>query len=114
MSGSKPYRILQVGMSDNYGGTEATVYSIYNELDHSQIQFDFLNVYGHAIAKQTELESKGAHIYDLLLKRREGYFKYIQGIKKFYREHEKPSFAGQVSSNGKALANWPAILNLLL
>ena len=83
----KPIRVLQVGMSDNYGGTEAIVYGIYEHLDHSQIQFDFLNVYGHPIAKQAELEAQGAHVYDLLLKRREGYFKYIHGIKAFYKAH---------------------------
>jgi len=83
----KPIRVLQVGMSDNYGGTEAVVYGVYNHLDHSKIQFDFLNVYGHPIAKQEELVASGAHIYDLLLKRREGYFKYIRGIKDFYKHH---------------------------
>ena len=83
----KPIRVLQVGMSDNYGGTEAVVYGIYENLDHSQIQFDFLNVYGHPIAKQAELEAQGAHVYDLLLKRRGGYFKYTRGIKTFFRQH---------------------------
>jgi glycosyltransferase involved in cell wall biosynthesis len=83
----KPIRVLQVGMSDNYGGTEATIYGIYNHLDHSKIQFDFLNVYGHPIAKQKELEAQGAHIYDLFLKRREGYQKYVNGIKTFYQQH---------------------------
>jgi glycosyltransferase involved in cell wall biosynthesis len=83
----KPIRVLQVGMSDNYGGTEATIYGIYNHLDHLKIQFDFLNVYGHPIAKQKELEAQGAHVYDLLLKRREGFRKYVNGIKAFYQQH---------------------------
>jgi len=83
----KPIRVLQVGMSDNYGGTEATIYGIYNHLDHSKIQFDFLNVYGHPIARQSELEASGAHVYDLLLKRREGYQTYVRGIKDFYKKH---------------------------
>lgn len=83
----KPIRILQIGMSDNYGGTESVVYGIYERLDRSAVQFDFLNVYGHPLAKQSHLEELGAHIYNLLLKRREGYFKYIKGIKSFYREH---------------------------
>jgi len=85
----KPIRVLQVGMSDNYGGTEAIIYGIYEHLDHSKIQFDFLNVYGHPIARQDELIAQGAHVYDLLLKRREGYFKYIRGIKEFYKQHAK-------------------------
>jgi len=85
----KPIRILQVGMSDNYGGTEAIIYGIYEHLDHSKIQFDFLNVYGHPIARQDKLIAQGAHVYDLLLKRREGYAKYIRGIKEFYKQHAK-------------------------
>ena len=83
----KPIRVLQVGMSANYGGTEAVVYGIYERLDHSLVQFDFLNVYGRPIAKQAELEAQGAHVYDLLLKRREGYLKYAKGIKAFFRQH---------------------------
>jgi glycosyltransferase involved in cell wall biosynthesis len=86
---TKPYRILQVGMSDNYGGTEATVYSLYEKIDRSKLQFDFLNVYGHPLAKQDYLISLGARVFDLPLKRREGYCRYLRGIRDFYQAHAK-------------------------
>ena len=80
-------RVLQVGMSANYGGTESIVYEIYRNIDKTKIQFDFLNVYDEPIAKQEWLESMGARILPLKLKRREGYLKYLRGIKAFYKEH---------------------------
>src|SRR5574344_1705167 len=86
---SKVYRILQVGMSDNYGGTEATVYSLYEKIDRSQLQFDFLNVYGHPIAKQDNLLSLHDALPILPLKRREGYHRYLSGIRNFYQAHAK-------------------------
>ena len=84
---SKPKRILQVGMSSNYGGTESIIYSIYERLNKSRVQFDFLNVYEGPLAKQSWLESMGAHIYDLKLKRRDGFAKYIKSIKDFYNRN---------------------------
>ena len=83
----KVIRVLQVGMSTNYGGTEAIVYEIYRYIDKSKIQFDFLNVYDEPLAKQEWLESMGARIYPLKLQRRQGYLKYLRGIKNFYHKH---------------------------
>ena len=80
-------RVLQVGMSSDYGGTEAVVYEIYRNIDKSRFQFDFLNVYDKPIARQALLESMDARILPLKLKRREGYRKYLRGIKAFYKEH---------------------------
>ncbi|MBQ7249887.1 MAG: glycosyltransferase [Bacilli bacterium] len=84
---NKISRVLQVGMSTNYGGTESIIYEIYRNIDRTKIQFDFLNVYDEPIAKQEWLESMGARILPLKLKRREGYLKYLRGIKTFYEEH---------------------------
>ena len=80
-------RVLQVGMSTNYGGTESIIYEIYRNIDKTKIRFDFLNVYDEPIAKQEWLESMGARILPLKLKRRGGYLKYLRGIKAFYEEH---------------------------
>ena len=85
----KMIRVLQIGMSTSYGGTEAVVYSIYRVIDRSKVQFDFLNVYDKPLARQDWLESLGARTFSLKLKRREGYFKYLRGIKSFYKEHAK-------------------------
>lgn len=42
---AKCIRVLQVGMSEYYGGTESFIMSQYRAIDKSKVQFDFLNVY---------------------------------------------------------------------
>lgn len=90
MSNDKKYplRILQIGMSINYGGTEAFLMNLYRNIDRTKYQFDFLNVYDEPISCQDEIISLGANIYKLHLRRRQYGLKiYKEGIKKFYKEH---------------------------
>ena len=90
MSNDKRYpsRILQIGMSTNYGGTEAFLMNLYRNIDRTKYQFDFLNVYDAPLACQSEILSLGGNIYNLHLRRRQdGLKKYKEGIKKFYKEH---------------------------
>ena len=88
VSNNKPIRILQVGMSTNYGGTEAFLMNVYRNIDRNKYQFDFLNVYDEPLACQDEIESLGGHIHNLHLRRRQdGLKKYRQGIKEFYKNN---------------------------
>lgn len=90
MSNNKKYplRILQIGMSTNYGGTEAFLMNLYRNIDRTKYQFDFLNVYDEPLTCQSKIISLGGHIYNLHLRRRQdGIKKYKEGIKKFYKEH---------------------------
>ena len=48
---AKCIRVLQVGMSEYYGGTESFIMSQYRAIDKSKVQFDFLNVYKGKIVK---------------------------------------------------------------
>ena len=82
-----PLRVLQVGMSPGFGGTEAIIYGIYRSLDPAKIQFDFLNVHDRPLAFETELRERGARVFSLSLKRRGGYSRYVERIRKFYKEH---------------------------
>ena len=83
-----PLRILQIGMSTNYGGTEAFLMNLYRNIDRTKYQFDFLNVYDEPLACQSEILSLGGNIYNLHLRRRQdGLKRYKRGIKKFYKEH---------------------------
>ena len=84
----KPLRVLQVGMSPDYGGTEAIIYGIYKSLDRDKVQFDFLDVTDRPLALENELIDLGARIYRLSLNRRNGYRKYLRGIKAFYKLHK--------------------------
>ena len=83
-----PLRILQIGMSTNYGGTEAFLMNLYRNIDRNKYQLDFLNVYDEPLACQDEIIALGGNIYNLHLRRRQdGLIKYKEGIKKFYKNH---------------------------
>lgn len=85
MGEHKPIRILQVGMSPTYGGTEAFVMEQYRHIDRSAVQFDFLNVFSKALACQNEIESLGGKIYHLNMSRREGIRQYRTNLDAFFR-----------------------------
>lgn len=86
---SLPLRILQVGMSPTYGGTEAFVMAQYRQIDRYKIQFDFLNVYHEKIACQDEIELMGGRIYYLNMARHEGITKYRKNIDAFFQKNHK-------------------------
>ena len=65
-------RVLQIGMSPYYGGTESFVMNLYRAIDKTKVQFDFLNVYNEKIACQDEIESMGGSIYYLDMARHGG------------------------------------------
>lgn len=84
----EPLRVLQVGMSPCYGGTESFLMGIYRKIDRGKIQFDFLNVYDEEIACQPEIESMGGKILRVKFRRRDGIFNYYKGIKDFFEKHK--------------------------
>lgn len=86
---NKPIRILQVGMSPNYGGTEAFVMTYYRKIDRTKVQFDFLNVYNVDIACQNEIIELGGIIYYVDMSRRSGYLKYIRRLEDFFKRNSK-------------------------
>ncbi len=87
MKGATPYRILQVGMSPYYGGTEAFLMNQYRKLDRTKIQFDFLNVFSQPIACEQEIEELGGKIYHLNMQRHKGLKQYYRNLDHFFREH---------------------------
>lgn len=87
MSKDKLIRVLQVGMSPYYGGTEAFLMSQYRVIDRTKIQFDFLNVYKEKIACQDEIANMGGRIYYLDMARHHGLKKYYQNIDAFFKKN---------------------------
>lgn len=87
MASDRIIRILQVGMSPYYGGTEAFLMSQYREIDKSKIQFDFLNVYDEKIACQDEIEKSGGKIYYLDMARHRGLNTYYKNLDLFFAEN---------------------------
>lgn len=58
-------KILHVGFSENPGGVENIVMNYYREIDKTQFQFDFLDLYGSGIAFQEEITALGGKILPL-------------------------------------------------
>lgn len=87
MAHKKVIRILQVGMSPYYGGTEAFLMSQYRAIDRTKVQFDFMNVYSEKIACQDEIEALGGHIYYLDMARHHGFKRYHQNLDTFFSEN---------------------------
>jgi glycosyltransferase involved in cell wall biosynthesis len=59
---TEPIRILQIGMTHNYGGIETFLLNIYKNIDRSKIQFDFIDMY-NGIAFCEEIKKLGGNIY---------------------------------------------------
>ncbi len=105
--GNKPIRILQVGMSPYYGGTESFVMNQYRRIDKTLVQFDFLNVYNEKIACQDEIEALGGKIYYLSMARHNGLKEYYKNLDNFFKENAK-NFDG-IHCNFQSLINIDAL-----
>ena len=87
MNSNKVIRVLQVGMSPYYGGTESFIMNQYRCINKSRVQFDFLNVYDTEIACQQEIINMGGRIYHLDMSRRHGLRRYNENLKKFFEKY---------------------------
>lgn len=60
-------RILQIGMTSNYGGVESFIMNLYRHIDRQQIQFDFVNMETHnkSLAYTDEIKQLGGHIFKI-------------------------------------------------
>lgn len=56
-------RVLQIGLSYEYGGIENFAMNYYRFINKTIIQFDFINPYDKPLAYEEEMKSLGAHIY---------------------------------------------------
>lgn len=83
----KLIRVLQVGMSPYYGGTESFIMSQYRCIDRSKVQFDFLNVYDTALACQEEIIRLGGNIYYLNMERHKGIRSYYHHMTEFFEKN---------------------------
>lgn len=103
MKYDKIIRVLQVGMSPYYGGTESFLMSQYRAIDKKKIQFDFLNVYNVKIACQDEIETLGGHIYYLDMARHHGLRSYYKNLDEFFAKNARQFDA--VHCNFQSLIN---------
>lgn len=82
-------RVLQVGMSTMYGGTEAFLMSVYRNIDRSKVQFDFLNIYEDDLACKEEIEAMGGRILRLDSRRRGNLKNYFKNMESFFQKYGK-------------------------
>ena len=79
-------KILQTGISDNYGGTEVVAYNYYEEIDKSKFHIDFVTSNGKA-ALEEELLKSGAKVFKLPHLKKHP-FKYFRELEKILKEEE--------------------------
>ena len=80
-------KFLVFGISSGYGGTEAVVYSILEDLINHGISFDFVNTFKRPLAHEEWLRSLGCGVLPINLQRRGRYFCFRSEVKGFFRKH---------------------------
>lgn len=80
-------RVLQIGMTDNWGGIESYIINYYRNIDKNKVQFDFINIYPNDLCFQNEIEELGGKIYKV-----PSYYKhpfaYMKQVKKIIKENK--------------------------
>ncbi|MBE6159683.1 MAG: glycosyltransferase family 1 protein [Lactobacillales bacterium] len=80
-------RVLQIGMTDNWGGIESYIINYYRNIDKNKVQFDFVNIYPNDLCFQNEIEELGGKIYKV-----PSYYKhpiaYMKKVKKIIKENK--------------------------
>ena len=78
-------RVLVYGMTDNFGGMEAYIHNIYQHLDKTKIQFDFVCDFPRMTLSDYYLEN-GCKIY-FIPPKSQGLLKSLWGMWKVIREN---------------------------
>ena len=59
-------RVLQVGMTRNWGGLETYLMQQFRHLDPARVHYDFANITGeYDICFQQEIRDAGSNVYDV-------------------------------------------------
>lgn len=84
----EPIRILQWGMTSNYGGIEMFIMNLYRHVDRSKVQFDFLEAHDMGkLAFEDEILSMGGRIFRVMYPEREKPLTAGYRLRKFLRAH---------------------------
>ena len=84
----EPIRILQWGMTSNYGGIEMFIMNIYRHVDREKVQFDFLlGPNDPPVAFEDEILSMGGRIFRVMYPEREKPLTAGYRLRKFLKEH---------------------------
>lgn len=79
-------RVLQIGMTDNLGGIETFLMNYYKNMNRSEVQFDFINIYENGLFFKDEIMKMGGKIYNISSYYKHP-FKYIKELKKIINDN---------------------------
>ena len=101
-------RVLVYGMTDNFGGMEAYIHNIYQHLDKTKIQFDFVCDFPRMTLSDYYLKN-GCKIYFIPPKSK-GLLKSLWGMWKVIRENNYDVIYFNIMNAGYVLNMLPAFL----
>ena len=99
-------RVLVYGMTDNFGGMEAYIHNIYQHLDKTKIQFDFVCDFPRMTLSDYYLEN-GCKIY-FIPPKSQGLLKSLWGMWKVIRENNYDVIYFNIMNAGYVLNMLPA------
>lgn len=82
-----PIRVLHILHSMNGGGTENVLMNYYRAIDRSKVQFDFLLTDQSKSFFEDEINRLGGKIYHVPLPTINNPIRYINGVRRFFKEH---------------------------
>lgn len=80
-------KILMLGISPSFGGTESVIFSMLPYWYEHGLIFDYVNTYERPLCREDELKCFGSNIWPLNLRRRGRLFAYLKSIRTFIKEH---------------------------
>lgn len=84
---SKPIRVAHVFGRFDRGGAETMIMNIYQHIDRSRVQFDFVQHTQDECAFEKQAKEMGARIFSVPRFRGTNYFSYRKAWKNFFLEH---------------------------
>ena len=101
-------RVLHILHSMNRGGAEVMLMNYYRNIDRSRVQFDFLLTEQNRCLFEDEIESLGGKIFRVPLLRMSNPLPYVNGAKRFFREHPEYRIVHSHTSSKSAVPLWIA------
>lgn len=101
-------RVLHILHSMNRGGAEVMLMNYYRNIDRSRVQFDFLLTEQNRCLFEDEIGSLGGKIFRIPLLRMGNPLPYVNGAKRFFREHPEYRIVHSHTSSKSAVPLWIA------
>lgn len=81
-------RVVQFGMTPNYGGVEAFIMNLYRNLNHEEIQFDFFVNSNSSISYEDEIKLLGGRIiHQRFVSRKKNPFKHYKELFQYFKKN---------------------------